>query len=154
MKNLYFLLAGILLISFTACKKSDNSGNGTGGTKTTVVGGKDVPAGDGDGVTFLNNGASVVFNIYAPNKTSVSVTGDFNNWTPTKMTESTDGTRWWVEVDNLTASTEYSYQYQITNPDGSTLKVADPYSHEVLDPANDPWYTSQRVSRFKSLSNR
>ena len=31
MKNVYLLLVGSLLISFTACKKSDSSGNGSGG---------------------------------------------------------------------------------------------------------------------------
>jgi len=141
MKKVYLLLVGSLLISFVSCKKSNVSGNGSGGGggTTTIVGGKDVPAGDGDGVTFLNNGTSVVFNLYAPNKTSISVIGDFNNWTPTKMTESTDGTRWWIEVDNLNPSTEYSYQYVVTNPDGTKETVADPYSHEVLDPANDPY---------------
>jgi glycosidase len=141
MKNVYLLLVGSLLISFAGCKKSDSSGNGSGGGgggSTTIVGGKNVPAGDGDGVTFLNNGTSVVFNIYAPNKKSITVIGDFNNWTPTKMNESVDGTRWWVEVDGLTASTEYSYQYKVTNADGTSETVADPYSHEVLDPVNDP----------------
>ena len=137
MKNVYLLLLGSLLISFAACKKSDVSGNVTG---TTVTGGKDVPAGDGDGVTFLNSGASVVFNLYAPGKKSVAVKGDFpsSKWAPVKMTQSTDGSRWWVEVDGLTASTEYSYQYVVTNSDGSSETVADPYSHEVLDPVNDP----------------
>ena len=86
MKNVYLLLVGSLLISLTGCKKSDSSGNGSGGGGgTTIVGGKNVPTGDGDGVTFLNNGTSVVFNIYAPNKKSITVIGDFNNWTPTKM---------------------------------------------------------------------
>jgi len=138
-KNVYLLLAGFFLISIASCKKSSVSGNDTGGGGTTVTGGKDVPTGDGDGVTFLNNGTSVVFNLYAPGKKSIAVIGDFNNWVPTTMTESTDGTRWWVEVDNLTPSTEYSYQYKITNTDNTTLVVADPYSHEVLDPANDQY---------------
>ena len=132
-KNFYLILISMLLVGLSSCKKpaapAPNSGNVTGNPN-----GKDVPTGDGDGVTFLNNGTSVVFNLYAPSKTSVAVIGDFNNWTPTAMTNSTDGTRWWVEVDNLNPATEYSYQYVI---DG-TLKVADPYSHKILDPANDP----------------
>ena len=51
-----------------------------------------------------------------PEKTSVYVIGDFNNWTPSatyKMTNSTDGNRWWVEVDNLDPTKEYAYQYYI-----------------------------------------
>jgi len=135
MKNVYLLLAGLLLVGVSSCKKSSVSGNDTGSTTTTTTNtnGVDVPAGDGDGVTFINSGKSVVFNLYAPGKTSVSVIGDFNNWTPTAMKNSKDGTRWWVEVDNIDPNTEYSYQYYING----SLKVADPYSHEVLDPDND-----------------
>jgi 1,4-alpha-glucan branching enzyme len=92
-----------------------------------------VPAGANDGVTFINSGKSAIFNLYAPNKTSVSVIGDFNNWQPTAMTKSTDGTRWWVQVDNIDPTKEYAYQYYIDN----TIKVADPYTEKVLDPDND-----------------
>jgi len=149
-KNVYLLLIGVLLVSATACKKSDVSGSGSGNVTGTVTNpkGKDVPAGDGDGVTFINNGTSVVFNLYAPGKKSVSVIGDFNGWstTATPMTNSTDGTRWWVEVDNINPSTEYSYQYYI---DGS-LKVADPYSHEVLDPANDQYIPASVYPNLKA----
>jgi len=131
-KNMYLVLLGILLISFTSCKKSPNSGNDTG--NATTVTSTSIPSGAGDGVTFINSGKSVIFNLYAPNNTSVAVIGDFNNWTPTAMTKTTDGTRWWVQIDNLNPNTEYSYQYLING----TLKVADPYSHKILDPVNDP----------------
>src|ERR1700750_2411019 len=103
-KNVYLLLVGILLISFTACKKSDNvvktSGNVTDTTKTS---GKDVPSGASDGVTFINSGKSAIFDIYAPGKTKIYVMGDFNGWskTATPMTKTPDGTRFWVQVDNL-----------------------------------------------------
>ena len=40
-KNVYLLLVGILLISFTACKKSDNSGKGSGNVTDTTKTGKD-----------------------------------------------------------------------------------------------------------------
>lgn len=134
--NLYLLFAGLLLAGLSSCSKkpsdNNNSGNVTG--KTT---GKDVPAGYGDGVTFFNGGKSAIFNLYAPNKTSVHLLGDFNNWTSNSsnlMYNSTDGTRWWIEVDNLNPSAEYAYEYFI---DGN-LKVADPYSNKILDSANDP----------------
>ena len=78
-------------------------------------------------------GKSAVFNLYAPGKTTVGVIGEFNNWQPTAMTNSTDGTRWWVQIDNLDPTKEYAYQYLV---DGN-LKVADPYTEKVLDPAND-----------------
>jgi len=145
-KNVYVLLVGFFLISFTACKKSSTSGNDSGGNTVTNPTGTDVPAGDADGTTFINNGTSVVFNLYAPGKKSVSVIGDFNNWTPTTMLNSKDGTRWWVEIDNINPNTEYSYQYYI---DGS-LKVADPYSHEVLDPANDQYIPASVYPNLKA----
>jgi len=139
-KNVYLLLIGSLLIGISACHKNSNSGGGSGNvtdTTSKVVNpnGKDVPAGATDGVTFINNGTSAIFDIYAPNKKSFYLMGDFNNWskTATPMNNTKDGTRWWVEVDNLNPNTEYSYQYYI---DGS-LTVADPYSHKILDKNND-----------------
>ena len=132
----YLLLFAVMLIAGTSCKKeakaSNNSGNVTGNPT-----GVDPPAGANDGVTFINAGKSVIFNLYAPSKTSVSVIGDFNNWaanTASAMKNSKDGTRWWVQIDNLDPSKEYAYQYLI---DGN-LKVADPYTNKILDPANDP----------------
>lgn len=132
MRNIYVLLMALLVLSGTGCKKKsevdDLFGNVTGNGA-----GKDVPTGANDGVTFINSGKSAIFNLYAPNKTSVSVIGDFNNWQPTAMTKSTDGTRWWVQVDNIDPTKEYAYQYYIDN----TIKVADPYTEKVLDPDND-----------------
>jgi len=134
-KKLYILLVGLLLIGVAGCKKKsvsgDTSGNVTGN-------GSNVPSGAKDGVTFINSGKSVIFNLYAPNKTSVSVIGDFNNWQPTAMTKTTDGTRWWVQIDNIDPSKEYTYQYLIDN----SLRVADPYSEKVLDPDNDKYISA------------
>jgi glycosidase len=131
-RNMYLVLVGFLLISFASCKKTPASGNVTGKTDTTASTG--IPSGAGDGVTFTNSGKSVIFNLYAPGKTSVAVIGDFNSWSPTAMKKTTDGTRWWVQIDNVDPTVEHSYQYLING----TLKVADPYSHKVLDPTNDP----------------
>jgi len=106
--------------------------------KTGVVSQKqntvDPPSGSTDGITFINSGNSVIFNLYAPNKTSVSVIGEFNNWQPTAMKNSVDNTRWWIQMDNLDPTKEYAYQYLIND----TLKVADPYTEKVLDPVYDP----------------
>jgi len=141
---IYFLLISFFLISFTSCKKSSSiSPTPVGPTKI------DVPAGAGDGVTFINGGTSAIFNLYAPGKKSVSVIGDFNNWTTGAkytMTNSTDGTRWWVQVDNLVATTEYAYQYFI---DG-TLKVGDPYCHKILDPDNDKYIPASVYPNLKA----
>ena len=153
MRNLYLLLAIVSLAGFTACKKSPSATGGSGNvTVTAPPTAKDVPAGDGDGVTFINGGKSAVFNLYAPGKTQVMLLGDFNNWAVSSkniMTNSTDGTRWWIQVDNLDPSAEYAYEYLI---DGK-IKVADPYSHKVLDSANDRYITASVYPNLKAYPN-
>ena len=70
-------------------------------------------------------------------KNFIYVIGDFNNWSASSayaMKNSKDGTRWWIQIDNLDPTKEYAYQYVI---DG-TIKVADPYTEKVLD-QNNPW---------------
>ena len=96
----------------------------------------DVPAGTADGVTFFANGDSAIFNLYAPGKKSVYLIGDFNSWSTiaSKMTNTSDGSRWWIKIGGLDPTKTYTYQYYI---DGS-LYVADPYAHMILDKANDP----------------
>jgi glycosidase len=151
MRNLYLLLTGILLVGVTACKKTPSVNSGSGNVPGNPAG-KDVPSGAGDGVTFINSGTSAIFNIYAPNKKSVTILGDFNNWTASSkyaMTNSVDGTRWWIQVDNLDASTEYAYEYLI---DGN-LKVADPYSHKILDSANDKYIPASVYPNIKAYPN-
>jgi len=109
--------------------------------KFFVTGGVTVaplPAGVRDGINYLPNNTSVVLVLYAPGKSRVSVIGEFpgNNWTEqisNQMNKTPDGNYWWLQIDGLTAGTEYAFQYLV---DG-TLKVADPYTEKVLDPAND-----------------
>ncbi|MGI4750717.1 MAG: alpha-amylase family glycosyl hydrolase [Janthinobacterium lividum] len=129
--NLQLLLLSFFALCLTTCKKeSANSNTGTTATTTTST---SIPSGAGDGATFINSGKSAIFNLYAPGKTSVSVIGEFNNWQPTVMTKTSDGTRFWVQIDNLDPTKEYAYQYYIDN----SIKVADPYANKILDPAND-----------------
>lgn len=151
-KNVYFLLVALLVIGSTSCKKpssGDNSGNVPGDTTKVVPGGKALPAGAVDGVTYINSGKSVIFNLYAPSKTSVTVIGDFNNWTADSkyaMNHTPDGKNWWIQIDNLDPNTEYAYQYLI---DG-TLKVADPYTQKVLDPDNDKYISADTYPNLKA----
>lgn len=150
-KNVYLLLAGLLLAGFTSCKKKDilpdNSGNVPG--DTTVSTGKALPTGAKDGVTFVNSGKSVIFNLYAPGKKSVSVIGDFNGWdandTKAVMNNTPDGKRWWVQIDNIDPAVEYGYQFYIDK----SLKVADPYTEKVLDPDNDSYILSDTYPGLK-----
>jgi 1,4-alpha-glucan branching enzyme len=145
MRKFYILLVAVALIGSMSCKKDSNSGK-TSGNVTGNQNGVDPPAGSSDGVTFINSGKSVIFNLYAPKKTSVSVIGEFNNWQPTAMQNSKDGTRWWVQIDNLDATKEYAYQYLING----TLKVADPYTEKVLDPDNDKYIPTSVYPSLKA----
>ncbi|TAH02392.1 MAG: 1,4-alpha-glucan-branching protein [Sphingobacteriales bacterium] len=95
-----------------------------------------LPAGATDGVTFINGGKSAIFNLYAPGKQFAYLIGDFNQWTSEPayfMKKTPDGNRFWVQVVNLDAGTEYAYQYQVD----ASLTIADPYCQKVLDPWND-----------------
>ena len=137
MKRLFSLSIAFLFLAAAACSTKSIIPTPSPPVVPVVTTGKSLPAGTVDGVTYTNGGASVIFNLYAPGKKSVSVIGDFNSWiasTKSAMTVTPDGNRWWVQIDNLDPTKEYAYQYLV---DG-TLKVADPYCEKILDPANDP----------------
>ncbi|MBO9204277.1 MULTISPECIES: alpha-amylase family glycosyl hydrolase [Niastella] len=125
------ILHGALLCLMTGSIVCCNKNAGLTTAKLAIT--ADVPAKVSDGVTFINSGASAVFNLYAPGRNRVAVIGEFNNWKATTMTQSTDGNRWWVQIDNLDPAREYAYQYLLDD----TLQVADPYTHKVLDPDHD-----------------
>jgi 1,4-alpha-glucan branching enzyme len=104
-------------------------------TATTQI--AELPAGAKEGVVFINGGQSALVTLYAPEKQSVYVVGDFNNWQPSTdqfMKKTRDGKTWWVQIDHLDAQKTYGYQFVI---DGK-IKVADPYGEVQLDPDNDP----------------
>lgn len=138
-------------IAVTGCTKKSPEVNLPGTTNTTetttkISYGKAVPAGAVDGVSFINSGKSVIFNIYAPGKNEMTVIGDFNYWVPTAMNETTDGTRWWIQVDNIDPNKEYAYQYVA---DGA-IKIADPYTEKVLDPSNDSYIPASVYPNLKA----
>jgi pullulanase/glycogen debranching enzyme len=96
-----------------------------------------LPAGVEHGINYTGD-TSVVFALYAPGKQHVFLTGDFNDWQPhtdyqLKLTP--DGTTWWIQIDGLTPGEYYAFQYIV---DG-TIRIGDPYSNIILDPANDGW---------------
>ena len=89
------------------------------------------------GINYLGDG-SYLLQLYAPNKETVFVLGDFNNWQASiayQMKQSLDGNLWWLQIDGLTEGTDYAFQYLV---DGD-IRIADPYSTIVLDPWNDPF---------------
>lgn len=96
-----------------------------------------LPAGVSDGINYEADATAATLVLFAPQKSSVTILGDFNSWTQNsnyQMKQTPDGQRFWLRITGLTPGTEYAYQYLI---DG-TLKVADYNTEKVLDPANDP----------------
>ncbi len=99
-----------------------------------------LPAGVQDGINYISP-TSVTLVLYAPNKTSAVVIGDFSNWQSTcanQMKRTADGSRYHITLTGLTPGTIYKYQYVV---DGN-LKIADPYAELILDPSNDQFISS------------
>lgn len=94
----------------------------------------DPPAGTKRGITYLGD-TGLRLSLFAPNKQHAFVVGDFNDWIPQQMNRSTDGTTYWIEVAGLTPGDFYAFQYLVSGG----LRIADPYSELVLDPAHDAW---------------
>jgi len=108
-----------------------------------------LPAGVRDGINYEPGDTSVTLVLRAPGKTIVSVIGDFNNWTQATnhiMNKTPDGNFFWIRLHPLTPATEYAYQYVIDN----SLRIADPYTEKVLDPANDRFISSTTYPNLKS----
>jgi 1,4-alpha-glucan branching enzyme len=108
-----------------------------------------LPANVQDGINYITND-SVVLVLYAPNKSRVSVIGEFNNWTestPFQMKVTPDFKRFWVGVGKLTPGQEYAFQYLV---DG-TLRVGEPYCEKILDKNNDPFIPAANYPGLKTF---
>ena len=95
----------------------------------------DPPNGLVDGINYIND-STVTLKFYAPEKTTVNLVGDHNNWmvnSSSFMSLSTDSSYWWKTITGLNPGGKYTYQYVI---DG-VIKIADPLSPLILDPNND-----------------
>lgn len=142
MKTILYCLLIVSLI--TGCKK-------TGGDvppQYPPVETSPLPAGAKGGVAFINDGKSAIITLFAPEKNSVAIIGDFNNWNAQtgKMKNTPDKKTWWAQVDNLDPNTEYAYQFVV---DGS-LRVGDPYAEKILDPNNDQYISPAVYPALKS----
>jgi 1,4-alpha-glucan branching enzyme len=89
--------------------------------------------------------------LYAPGKGRICVIGEFagSNWTEQsqfQMNKTADGNYWWITINGLTSGKEYAYQYLING----TLKIADPYSEKILDPANDQYISAATYPALKA----
>ena len=95
----------------------------------------DPPNGLVDGINYIND-STVTLKFYAPEKTTVNLIGDHNNWmvnSSSFMSLSTDSSCWWKTISGLTPGQKYTYQYLV---DG-VIKIADPLSPLILDANND-----------------
>src|SRR5690242_742515 len=109
-----------------------------------------LPSGVQTGINYGADNQSVTLVLYAPNKTRVSVIGDFpgSNWkeqSAYQMNETPDGNYWWITITGLNSGKEYSYQFLV---DGQ-LKIADPYAEKILDPNNDQYISSSTYPGLK-----
>ncbi|WAC42491.1 alpha-amylase family glycosyl hydrolase [Pedobacter sp. SL55] len=148
MKRNFLVLFLACCISFS-CKKSKGGEepSPTPPTPVTPIS-TELPAGAKEGVVFTNSGTSAIFTLYAPGKNSVSLMGDFNDWSATaaKMTKTPDGNYFWAKVDNINPNTEYAYQFLVDD----NLRIADPYCEKILDPVNDPYITAATYPNLKA----
>lgn len=111
------------------------------------------PTGNGqDGISYLSD-SSVRLQLHAPGKAFVFAVGDFSNWELNYdflMTQSPDGNKHWIEIEGLTAGTEYRFHYHIMPDD---MRVADPYSEKILDPWNDSWISEETYPDLLGFPN-
>ena len=108
---------------------------------TPVVQSQAIPAGIIQGINYSTDLTKATVALYAPLKSYVHVIGSFNNWQLSNSylmkRDTANPDLYWLEISGLTPGQYYTFQYR-TN-DG--IKVADPYSHLVLSPYDDPFIT-------------
>ena len=130
---------------------TDGTNTATDTIKFLVAGNVNIaalPTGVTDGINYEADPTAVTLVLYAPGKTTISVLGDFNNWTETlihQMNRTPDGKYFWLRITGLTSGQEYAYQYLI---DGA-LKVADYNAEKVLDPWNDQYIPTSTYPSLK-----
>ena len=96
-----------------------------------------LPAGAEPGINYISD-TEVTFVLVAPNKNNVFLIGDFNSWnldTEYQLNRTPDGLMWWITIEGLTPGENYAFQYLV---DGE-IRIGDPFSDLILDPAHDPW---------------
>jgi 1,4-alpha-glucan branching enzyme len=98
-----------------------------------------LPSNTRDGLNYLTS-TSVRLALMAPQKTTVYLIGDFNNWEADPaylMNRDNTNDRFWINLTGLTAGTEYGYQFVVFDANDAKVTVADPYAELVLDPNQD-----------------
>ncbi len=118
---------------------------------TNAVNTAPLPAGAQQGINYNADNTTATLVLYAPGKGRVCVIGEFagSNWqeqTQYQMNKTPDGNYWWITISGLTPANEYAYQYLVNG----TLKIADPYTEKVLDPANDQYIPAATYPGLKA----
>lgn len=80
-------------------------------------------------VAVLENRRGVLFRVWAPNASSVSVIGDFCDWNKNKfpMNKLNEQGVWELFIDGLEEFT--AYKYAVTSKSGKTVNKSDPYGY-------------------------
>jgi len=111
---------------------------------------EELPQGVKNGVNYIDNSTvTLVLNDPAALKNFAFVIGENTNWMPTDagyMKRTPDGKHYWITLQGLQSGKEYAYQYYI---DGN-LKLADTYTHKILDPWNDKWIPAEVYPSLKA----
>ncbi len=110
---------------------------------------EELPEGVTPGANYIDE-STVILVLHDPPalKEYVFAIGDFNDWMTNDesyMKRTPDGTHYWITLEDLTPGEEYGYQYFIDNE----LRLADPYTHKILDPWNDPWIDEHNYPDLK-----
>ena len=89
-----------------------------------------------------------IFRVWAPNATSVSVVGDFNNWNPQShpMNKATNEGVWELFIENVEEF--WLYKYAIMTRDGRVLMKSDPYAFHSETRENTASYTYSFKDKF------
>lgn len=102
-----------------------------------------LPSGNQPGINY-NSATSVTLALFAPYKSFVYAIGDFSDWEVkpeflmNKYAVTADSVIWWITINRLTSQQEYAFQYLV---DGN-LRIADPFTHKILEPSNDQYISS------------
>ena len=86
-----------------------------------------------------NDNTKATLCLQAPDKQSVYLLGDFNNWEiDPDYQMNKDGEFYWLQITGLTPNKEYVFQYLVDE----SIKIGDPYADKIVDPANDPYISN------------
>jgi len=87
------------------------------------------------GLNRISN-TEIILSLYAPNKENVFLLSGINQYSASQdyqLNLGLDDATWWIRLENLDPSIDYTYQFLVDRD----LKIADPLSELILDPAND-----------------